>query len=157
MNEALAKRSVELLIAVKELLEKQANSSYVLDLLSEIVHYDDADCDGDCLLNDIKDHLETIEWTKKNTPESMKKQPEKLLIRATDEVQFLAKIVQDPNYPGINIDIVDNEEIYLNAGVLLEYCKENNRYVAKIWSDVDLEEPESVDIKLISDEPKSKN
>lgn len=50
-------RKIILLKACVELLEKQDNSSYVLDLLSETVHYDDADCDGNCLLNDIKIEL----------------------------------------------------------------------------------------------------
>ena len=31
-----------------ELLERQNRSPYVLNLLSETVHYDGADCDGNC-------------------------------------------------------------------------------------------------------------
>lgn len=51
-------RKITLLKACKELLEKQNNSSYVLDLLSETVYYDEADCDGHCLLDDIEVELE---------------------------------------------------------------------------------------------------
>ena len=50
-------RSITLLKACRELLNKQNESSYVLDILSEKVHYDDADCDGNCLLEDIEVHL----------------------------------------------------------------------------------------------------
>ena len=46
-----------LLKACKELLEKQERSRYVLDLLSEIVVYDGAECDGSCLLDDIRMEL----------------------------------------------------------------------------------------------------
>ncbi len=54
-------RKVVLLRACLELLEKQNDSGYVLDLLSETVFYDDADCDGYCLMEDIKDELEKPE------------------------------------------------------------------------------------------------
>ena len=50
-------RKVTLLKACMNLLQKQENSHYVLDLLSETVHYDEADCDGYCLLEDIKSEL----------------------------------------------------------------------------------------------------
>jgi len=46
-----------LLKACRDLLEKQNKSSYVLDLLSETVLYDDAECEGNCLLEDIKIEL----------------------------------------------------------------------------------------------------
>lgn len=49
------KRAFYLLRPMKELLQKQANSSIVLDICCEIVHYDDADCDGYCLLDDINE------------------------------------------------------------------------------------------------------
>lgn len=51
-------RKTELLIAVYKLLNKQNNSSYVLNMLEETIHYDDADCDGNCLMNDIQYCLE---------------------------------------------------------------------------------------------------
>lgn len=50
-------RALAILKPMKELLQRQANSSIVLNLCCEIVHYDDADCDGYCLLDDIKEVL----------------------------------------------------------------------------------------------------
>ena len=50
-------RKIILLRACMELLQKQKESPYVLYLLGETVHYDDADCDGNCLLKDIKIEL----------------------------------------------------------------------------------------------------
>ena len=43
-----------------ELLQKQEDSHYVLNLLSETVYYDEADCDGYCLMKDIEMELENI-------------------------------------------------------------------------------------------------
>ncbi|AJD29234.1 MULTISPECIES: hypothetical protein [Clostridium] len=54
-------REITLLKACRDLLKKQENSSYVLDLLEETVFYDDADCDGYCLLKDIEMVLSDIE------------------------------------------------------------------------------------------------
>ena len=42
-----------LLKAAYDLLRKQQKSHYVLNLLAETVFYDDTDCDGYCLANDI--------------------------------------------------------------------------------------------------------
>lgn len=53
MQEFNKDRAIVLLKAVRELLNKQMQSSYVLNLLSETVFYDDADCDGGCLYEDI--------------------------------------------------------------------------------------------------------
>lgn len=50
-------RALVLLNATVALLEKQEKSGYVLNLLFETVHYDDADCDGYCLMEDINDLL----------------------------------------------------------------------------------------------------
>jgi hypothetical protein len=50
-------RSITLLKACRELLNKQNESIYVLNLLEETVYYDDTDCDGSCLLEDIEDYL----------------------------------------------------------------------------------------------------
>jgi hypothetical protein len=50
-------RKVTLLKACRDLLKKQEKSSYVLDLLSETVYYDEANCDGNCLLEDIEIEL----------------------------------------------------------------------------------------------------
>lgn len=46
-----------LLRATYELLKQQRESSEVLDSMAQIVHYDGADCDGHCLLEDIADEL----------------------------------------------------------------------------------------------------
>ncbi len=46
-----------LLRAAMELLQKQGDAFYVLNLLRETVYYDDAECDGYCLLEDIKYEL----------------------------------------------------------------------------------------------------
>ena len=54
MNE---NRAIILLKAARELLEKQKESPYVLNLLCETVFYDGVDCDGDCLCDDILDYL----------------------------------------------------------------------------------------------------
>lgn len=51
-------RKIVLLKACRDLLKKQVESHYILDLLSESVFYDDADCDGTCLLEDIEAELE---------------------------------------------------------------------------------------------------
>ena len=53
-------RKVILLKACRDLLQKQINCSYVLNLLEEIVHYDGGACDGSCLLDDINAELELI-------------------------------------------------------------------------------------------------
>lgn len=52
-SEAL-KRAETLLQATYKLLQKQENSCYVLNLLAESVYYDEADCDGACLMDDIR-------------------------------------------------------------------------------------------------------
>lgn len=54
-------RTVTLLKACRDLLIKQETSHYVLNLLSETVIYDDAECDGSCLLSDIEAELEILE------------------------------------------------------------------------------------------------
>lgn len=54
-------RKITLLKACRDLLKKQENSRYVLDLLTETVFYDDAECDGNCLLEDIETVLADIE------------------------------------------------------------------------------------------------
>lgn len=54
----LEERKTVLLKACKDLFVKQQNSSYVLNLLNEKVHYDEEDCDGYCLLDDINAVLE---------------------------------------------------------------------------------------------------
>lgn len=59
--EELAKfniRAEELLKACIKLLNKQNESPYVLNLLDELIFYDDCECDGNCLLEDIENLLE---------------------------------------------------------------------------------------------------
>jgi hypothetical protein len=46
-----------LLKACLELLMKQNDSSCVLNLLEETIFYDDANCDGFCLMQDIENLL----------------------------------------------------------------------------------------------------
>lgn len=46
-------RARELFMAVIELLSKQKESDVVLNMLTETVHYDEAECDGYCLIEDI--------------------------------------------------------------------------------------------------------
>lgn len=51
------KRAKVLLKATLDLLQKQKDSRDVLNLLETTTFYDEADCDGECLLNDIEDFL----------------------------------------------------------------------------------------------------
>ncbi len=51
-------RKTDLLIATYKLLNKQKKSPYVLNMLSTTVNYDDSECDGNCLMNDIEYCLE---------------------------------------------------------------------------------------------------
>lgn len=51
-------RAVTLLRACLDLLNKQKESRYILDLLSQTVYYDDAECDGYCLSDDIEMYLD---------------------------------------------------------------------------------------------------
>ena len=57
MMEGMDRKSYLLIVAYK-LLRKQKKSPYVLNLLDTTVFYDDADCDGCCLMEDIKCCLE---------------------------------------------------------------------------------------------------
>ena len=50
-------RAMVLLQACMNLLNEQKSSPFVLNLLEETVLYDEADCDGYCLSNDIHDYL----------------------------------------------------------------------------------------------------
>ena len=44
--------------AIHDLLQRQVDSHYVLNLLEETVFYDDADCDGYCLYEETGEWLE---------------------------------------------------------------------------------------------------
>ena len=50
-------RAKVLLKACYDLLQKQEESHFVLNLLEETVYYDESDCDGYCLKNDIEAEL----------------------------------------------------------------------------------------------------
>lgn len=50
-----------LLKAVVDILEKLDDSTYVLSFFEQIAFYDDAECDGSCLLEDIKIELDMDE------------------------------------------------------------------------------------------------
>lgn len=52
-----SERAKVLLKACYDLLQKQEESRYVLNLLDTIVYYDGANCDGYCLKNDIEAEL----------------------------------------------------------------------------------------------------
>ena len=56
LNEQLEqlKRADTLLTATHDLLQKQYKNIYVLNLLAETINYDEAECDGNCLMEDIE-------------------------------------------------------------------------------------------------------
>ena len=51
-------RARVLLKATHDLLETANKSPYVLDTMRIIVHYDEADCDGNCLKEDIENYFD---------------------------------------------------------------------------------------------------
>jgi hypothetical protein len=51
-------RAKELLNAALLMLQQADEGPYVQDVLSMTIHYDDADCDGRCLMDDIENFLE---------------------------------------------------------------------------------------------------
>lgn len=53
-------RAIILLRATKELLSKQKDSPYTLNMLNETTFYDECDCDGYCLLDDIEALLDLM-------------------------------------------------------------------------------------------------
>ncbi len=55
--EASAERAETLLTATVDLLGLQTESKDVLNLLEQTVNYDDTDCDGHSLVEDITNHL----------------------------------------------------------------------------------------------------
>lgn len=54
-------RAKTLLLATRDLLNKQKESFYTLDMLSETVTYDGTECDGSCLIEDIENYLDIEE------------------------------------------------------------------------------------------------
>ena len=57
MSNLMERRMKELLQAAYDIIGKQEKSHYVLNVLEQTTRYDDADCDGSCLLDDIADVL----------------------------------------------------------------------------------------------------
>lgn len=53
-------RSIVLLRAAHTLMKKQHDAPIVLNILAETVDYDGAECDGNCLLNDIEYYFDEI-------------------------------------------------------------------------------------------------
>jgi len=51
-------RAIILLKAARNLLKKCNDSSYVINAASTVVYYDQAECDGFCLMEDIEYLLE---------------------------------------------------------------------------------------------------
>ena len=50
-------RKTELLIAAYKLLDEQNKTPYVLNMLETTVDYDNTECDGSCLMEDIESCL----------------------------------------------------------------------------------------------------
>ena len=57
-TEKSLKEAEVLLRATRDLLNKQEETIYVLNILEETVTYYGAECDGGCLMEDISDWLE---------------------------------------------------------------------------------------------------
>lgn len=53
-------RYITLLRAAHTLLKKQHDANCVLNLLAETVDYDGAECDGNCLMDDIEYYFDEI-------------------------------------------------------------------------------------------------
>ena len=58
MNNEKYERALILLKAARDLLDRQRGTPHVLDLTFETVWYDEAQCDGFCLFDDINCLLE---------------------------------------------------------------------------------------------------
>lgn len=59
-------RARVLLKATLDLLKAAERNPYVEDVLSMLIYYDDADCDGYCLMEDIKNYFD--EFAQKGEP-----------------------------------------------------------------------------------------
>ena len=58
MSDAIMDRKTVLLMACRDMLIKCRDSDFVESPMEITVHYDEADCDGSCLLDDIEVELE---------------------------------------------------------------------------------------------------
>ncbi len=61
MNEKQQERAMILLKAAHEILKKCDESMIIEDVMSMTVTYDEAECDGDCLMGDIGELIEEVE------------------------------------------------------------------------------------------------
>ena len=59
-------RARVLLKATLDLLKAAERNLYVEDVLSMLVHYDDADCDGSCLMEDIENYFYEFDAEREN-------------------------------------------------------------------------------------------
>lgn len=57
MTKQQQERAETLLKAAQQIFNKCSKSTYIIDALSCTAFYDDADCDGECLREDINDFL----------------------------------------------------------------------------------------------------
>lgn len=76
-------RAITLLRAAEQLLEAQNSSGIVLNLLTETVFYDGANCDGYCLLNDISIYLDEVQPGRKE--EKMTREQMERYLESFDE------------------------------------------------------------------------
>jgi len=58
MNEFDVKRAKILLKAARDILTKCDESSYVADVMCETAIWDEVECDGNCLLNELNEFLD---------------------------------------------------------------------------------------------------
>ena len=57
-NNKIVDRKTVLLQACYDMLKQCDESHYVISPMDTTVHYDDADCDGRCLMEDIENELD---------------------------------------------------------------------------------------------------
>lgn len=115
-------RKEYLLRACYELLDKQNKSSYVLNLLSEIVNYDEADCDGHCLMEDIAIELSMPKY--KLFDVQCADSGSSWIVKATNKNHARRLITQKEEYQYDKnsefmideiMDLSDNENVYNNG------------------------------------------
>jgi hypothetical protein len=66
MTETIEERKTLLLTIAKKFLDLQNNSPHVLNLLEETAVWDETECDGCCLLEEITEILEQEKREKKD-------------------------------------------------------------------------------------------
>ena len=70
MTKEQIERMEVLLKATKDILNKCNQSSYVLEVMAVTAIWDEAECDGNCLLEEVTELLEEISWDKKDEAKS---------------------------------------------------------------------------------------